>query len=446
MDNEMNLNDAQINQVDDQLEHWGIKGMRWGIRRYQNPDGTLTAAGKKRYADEVDKIKAKNAKLDAKLTAKKIADRQSARVKKLKEQAAAKKAQLKGEKIEKKKTQAEINAAKAKAKADKKDKELEDALTRKDLGMQKKKAKILRSGDPVEILKNGHLFNDQEINEAYNRLTAENKIKGLIPEKQSVMFLKQVRDDVLIPTMKNVGEAYLKEKLGLNKPQGKSKEEIAKALTDIEKVKAETAKIKGETENAKSKTKADNAKTEADADKTKADAESSRATARKTNAEASNLENGRKADGTYNIPPDNSKPGGGKGGSSGNDSSGSNKNEGKGGKSKTEKSSKQDKEEDIEYEILGNSKSKSKTESKSKSGSDKIYDGEFIDLDEYDRFKANIAKVNIPKIPASAPIQLLPSPSGGWFPALKSSSGNTSIAALPPATKNQVLQLLEKFD
>lgn len=31
------------------LEHHGIKGQRWGIRRYQNPDGSLTEAGKKRY-------------------------------------------------------------------------------------------------------------------------------------------------------------------------------------------------------------------------------------------------------------------------------------------------------------------------------------------------------------------------------------------------------------
>lgn len=33
-----------------QLEHFGISGMKWGIRRYQNADGTYTEAGKKRYA------------------------------------------------------------------------------------------------------------------------------------------------------------------------------------------------------------------------------------------------------------------------------------------------------------------------------------------------------------------------------------------------------------
>ena len=34
-----------------ELYHWGIKGMKWGVRRFQKKDGSLTAAGKKRYDD-----------------------------------------------------------------------------------------------------------------------------------------------------------------------------------------------------------------------------------------------------------------------------------------------------------------------------------------------------------------------------------------------------------
>lgn len=35
--------------MENELKHFGIKGQKWGIRRYQNEDGTLTDAGKRRF-------------------------------------------------------------------------------------------------------------------------------------------------------------------------------------------------------------------------------------------------------------------------------------------------------------------------------------------------------------------------------------------------------------
>ena len=38
--------------MDNEVYHYGVKGMKWGVRRYQNKDGTLTNTGKKRLIEE----------------------------------------------------------------------------------------------------------------------------------------------------------------------------------------------------------------------------------------------------------------------------------------------------------------------------------------------------------------------------------------------------------
>lgn len=60
----MRMNDVYLSDLydgeDNSLEHYGVKGMKWGVRRYQNPDGSLTAEGRRHVQDNSSGSKLKS--------------------------------------------------------------------------------------------------------------------------------------------------------------------------------------------------------------------------------------------------------------------------------------------------------------------------------------------------------------------------------------------------
>lgn len=148
--------------MENELMHWGIKGMKWGVRRYQNKDGSLTPAGKKRYDKEMAKLKEE-------------------------------------EKIAKNKlrTQAKLN------KLDEKRKEIE-ALKR---GKPIAKSTKQRSKPSVKDM------SDEELRQTVNRLLMEQQYAKLNPQQVSVgqKFVKKVMNDVVAPAATEVGKNVLKD-------------------------------------------------------------------------------------------------------------------------------------------------------------------------------------------------------------------------------------------
>lgn len=149
-----------------ELMHHGTKGMRWGVRRYQNKDGSLTAAGKKRYNKELAEIKAEKAKLAAK---NKIVERQ-----------------LKTREKFSKLDDMRDELASQKKELATKQKSLSSRHRKKELTPEETEAKkqaILKRRSPKEIYENAHLFSDKELSEVYNRMNTEKNIKSLIPKE-----------------------------------------------------------------------------------------------------------------------------------------------------------------------------------------------------------------------------------------------------------------------
>ena len=163
------MEDYTYKLSDDELQHWGIKGMRWGVRRYQNKDGSLTPAGRKKYKAEMEKVKKAEADLKRRRATKTKLDNLAARKKAVKD------------------GNDELDATEGKKKG--------LFGRKKDKGSGKDGKKSLKD------------MTDEELNAAINRSRLEQQYKQLHPDP--VPKKSRLVNDVLAPAAISSGKKFL---------------------------------------------------------------------------------------------------------------------------------------------------------------------------------------------------------------------------------------------
>lgn len=158
-----------------ELMHHGILGMKWGVRRFQNSDGSLTAAGRKRYNQEMSKLKEEEKKI-------KNQERTKAKIDKLE----AKKAEL---------------AERKKALEGKKDSDSEEN-TKNDI-KEIAKSKLTSKNKKVKDM------SDDELQAVIDRLNLEKKYTEIVKEMENpnsnTSKGKKILEEILTNSAKNIG-------------------------------------------------------------------------------------------------------------------------------------------------------------------------------------------------------------------------------------------------